>query len=77
MILLPSWFSFNIYEFSSWARATIVPMLIILTHHPTCRIPQWAEVDELYPAPRGETDYSLPKPKTFGAGPACFTNWID
>ncbi|UCH86200.1 MAG: squalene--hopene cyclase, partial [Dehalococcoidia bacterium] len=29
-MLLPSWFPLNIYEFASWARATIVPMLIIL-----------------------------------------------
>ena len=72
MILLPPWLPFNIYEFSSWARATIVPMLIILTHHPSCRIPQWAEVDELYPSPRGETDYSLPKPKTLLSWPGLF-----
>ena len=69
MILLPSWFPFNIYEFSSWARATIVPMLIILTQHPTCNIPDWTEIDELYPAPRSKTDYSLPKPKTFWGWP--------
>ena len=30
LMLLPSWAPFNIYEFSSWARATIVPMSIIL-----------------------------------------------
>jgi len=63
LILLPSWFPFNIYEFASWARATIVPMLIILTHRPTCQVPEWANIDELYLKPRSETDYSLPKPK--------------
>ena len=36
LILLPSWAPFNIYEFSSWARATIVPMSIILTERPYC-----------------------------------------
>lgn len=64
LIFLPSWFPFNIYEFASWARATIVPMLIILTHYPTCQVPEWANIDELYPKPRSETDYSLPKPKS-------------
>ncbi len=63
LMFLPSWFPFNIYEFSSWARATIVPMLIILTERPVAPIPEWAAIDELYPLPREATDYSLPKPK--------------
>ena len=41
LILLPSWAPFNIYEFSSWARATIVPMSII-TERPYCEIPDAA-----------------------------------
>jgi len=60
-MLLPSWFPINIYEFASWARATIVPMLIILSHRPVCPIPDEARIDELYPAPRDQVDYSLPK----------------
>ncbi len=62
MMLLPSWFPFNIYEFSSWARPTIVPLLVVLTEHPCCQVPEWANIDELYPQPREQTDYSLPKP---------------
>ena len=62
LMFLPSWFPFNIYEFSSWARATVVPMLIILTGRPVCPVPQGAEIEELYPAPREHTDYSLPRP---------------
>ena len=62
LMLLPTWAPFNIYEFSSWARGTIVPMLVILTRHPTCEIPEWAVIDELYPLSREETDYSLPEP---------------
>ena len=65
LIHLPSWFPFNIYEFSSWARATIVPMLIILTEKPLRPLPEGAEIDELYPGPRSEVDYSLPKPRGF------------
>lgn len=67
LIFLPSWAPFNIFRFASWARATIVPMLVILTNHPTCSVPEWANIDELYPIPRGETDYSLPRP-TGGLG---------
>ena len=62
LMFLPSWFPFNIYEFSSWARATIVPMLIILTERPVRAVPDWAGIDELYPTPRQNMDYSLPKP---------------
>ena len=61
LMFLPSWFPFNIYEFSSWARATVVPMLIILTERPVKPVPQWARIDELYPMPREHTDYSLPQ----------------
>ena len=56
LMLLPTWAPFNIYEFSSWARGTIVPMLVILTRHPTCDIPEWADIDELYPLSREQTD---------------------
>ena len=60
LMFLPSWFPFNIYEFSSWARATLVPILIILSERPVRPAPQWANIDELYPQPRDRTDYSLP-----------------
>ena len=62
MMLLPSWCPFNIYEFSSWARPTVVPLMVVLTDHPTCAVPEWADIDELYLWPRDQTDYSLPKP---------------
>jgi len=63
MIFLPSWFPLNIYDFASWARATIVPMLIILSERPVCPLPDSAGIDELYPAPRDRIDYALPQPK--------------
>ena len=65
LMLLPSWAPFNIYEFSSWARATVVPILIILTKRPLRPVPEWAAIDELYPEPRDRRDYSLPKPTGF------------
>ena len=52
-MFLPHWFPLNIYDFASWARATIVPMLIILTERPICPVPESARIDELYPAGRG------------------------
>jgi squalene-hopene/tetraprenyl-beta-curcumene cyclase len=63
MIFLPRWFPLNIYDFAAWARATIVPMLIILSERPTCPVPDYARIDELFPDGREGTDYSLPTPQ--------------
>ena len=63
LIYLPSWAPFNIYQFSSWARATIVPMTIILTDQPYKAIPEWAAIGELYPGDWNNDDYRLPRPK--------------
>ena len=47
IMLLPKWAPFNIYRFSSWARATIVPMTIVLTLKPTRPPPAGAGIEEL------------------------------
>ena len=57
MLLLPKWAPFNIYRFASWARATIVPMTIILTLHPTRPPREQAWVMELYP--KGPVTFTL------------------
>ena len=49
MLLLPKWAPINIYRFASWARATIVPMTIILTLRTTRPPRESAWVMELYP----------------------------
>lgn len=36
---LPPWTPFNIYEFSSWARASIVPLLVIMDQKRVRRLP--------------------------------------
>jgi len=61
MILLPNWFYFNIYEFASWSRATIVALMVVLTRRPVCHVPEFAQVRELYVEPEGDIDYSLGK----------------
>ena len=45
-------------------KTCVVPkqIRIILTHHPTCRVPEQADIGELYPRPSREIDYCLPKP---------------
>jgi squalene-hopene/tetraprenyl-beta-curcumene cyclase len=57
--LLPNWFYFNIYEFASWSRATIMALMVILTKKPVCPISESAQIPELYVEPEGRRDYSL------------------
>lgn len=47
-ILMPNWIPFNIYEFSSWARATIVPLLIFMTLKKNKKAPKNITLDELF-----------------------------
>ncbi len=61
LTLLPNWFYFNIYEFASWSRETIVALMVVLTNHPVCLVPESARVDELYVEPEARRDYSLGK----------------
>ena len=56
MMLLPNWFYFNIYEFSSWSRSVIVPLLIILAKRPVCHLPDSFSIDELY-ASNGHSNF--------------------
>jgi len=51
MMLLPNWFSFNIYEMSSWTRGIVIPMAILSTLRPDWRVPESAHVDELFSDP--------------------------
>lgn len=61
IIFLPHWFYFNIYEFASWSRATILALMVVLTQKPVCRIPELAQVAELYVEPESRRDYSSAK----------------
>jgi squalene-hopene/tetraprenyl-beta-curcumene cyclase len=49
--LLPSWFPINIYSFSSWARATIVPLSIIIDLKRVRSLPERLRITELYKEP--------------------------
>jgi squalene-hopene/tetraprenyl-beta-curcumene cyclase len=48
LVLLPSHFHFNIYEFSSWARATVVPLSIVLNIRPKFDLTADRSITELY-----------------------------
>jgi squalene-hopene/tetraprenyl-beta-curcumene cyclase len=49
IVLLPSWFPLNVYDFACWARQTIVALSVVKAHRP-CR-PLPFDLDELQPAP--------------------------
>ncbi len=49
IVLIPSWVPMNLYDFSSWARGTMLPLSIVLTEKPARRIPDSAAIPELMP----------------------------
>lgn len=46
--LLPHWFPINIYNLSSWARSTIVPLSIVLEIKPLCPVQDRERIGELF-----------------------------
>ena len=62
LILLPNWLPINIYEFSSWARSTIVPLLILMDKKPIRQLPENLRVDELFSNGIDNVDYSVGSP---------------
>jgi squalene-hopene/tetraprenyl-beta-curcumene cyclase len=54
LIFLPDWFYLNLYEFSSWSRATIVALMLTLALKPVCVLPESAQIGELYIEPAGK-----------------------
>jgi squalene-hopene/tetraprenyl-beta-curcumene cyclase len=60
LMLLPHWFPINIYEMSSWARGTVVPLLILMAKRPHIPIPPERGVAELYKEPPELSDHSFP-----------------
>ncbi|MCC7492421.1 MAG: squalene--hopene cyclase [Fimbriimonadaceae bacterium] len=61
LIFLPSWVPFNIYQFSSWARGTMVPLSILAARRPVRPLAPEQRLDELFPDGRANFDYSLPR----------------
>jgi len=61
LILLPNWAYFNMYEFSSWARATIIPLSIVMTSRPVHKLPPGMRVQELFVRAPRPIDYTFTK----------------
>jgi squalene-hopene/tetraprenyl-beta-curcumene cyclase len=47
LMLLPASAPFSIYQFSSWARGTLVPLLLLMNDRPVRPVPDFARLDEL------------------------------
>ncbi len=65
IIYIPRVCSFNIYEFSSWARICVVPLTVLMEIKPRIHVPESANIDELYTIPRDEVDFSFEKDDNF------------
>ncbi|KAB8315101.1 squalene--hopene cyclase [Tolypothrix campylonemoides VB511288] len=61
VMLLPSNFVFNIYEMSSWARSSTVPLLIVFDRKPVFLTDPAITLDELYAEGVEQVRYELPR----------------
>ncbi len=61
IIFLPKWCLFNIYDFAAWARATMMPIAILTARRPIKTLPDFLQLDELFPEGRDKVDYRLPR----------------
>ncbi|HEY5665864.1 MAG TPA: squalene--hopene cyclase [Gammaproteobacteria bacterium] len=60
VIANPRWFPFSIYNFSSWARATLLPLAILSAQRAVRPLSAENRLDELFPDGREQMDYRLP-----------------
>ncbi len=58
-IFMPKFSTFSIYEFSSWARATIVPLLVFMSIRRTAKLSDGFNLDELFAKTLHKRDYSF------------------
>lgn len=72
VIRCPKWFPFNIYNFASWARATLMPIAILSARRHVAPLPTERRLDELFPGGRAHFDYRLPKKGGVVSWPAFF-----
>ena len=71
--LLPNWFPVNLYEFASWARATVVGITVIMTLRPTASLPAGAGVPELWVRPSDRSRFAVAPPRNWLSWEGAFT----
>lgn len=57
LMLMPTWAPINIYEFSSWARACIIPLLVVMQKKPVRKMD--ISLDELFSEPPSERKWNF------------------
>jgi squalene-hopene/tetraprenyl-beta-curcumene cyclase len=60
VMLLPENFLFNIYEMSSWARSSTVPLLIVCDRKPVYKVEPAITLNELYAEGAEQIKFTLP-----------------
>lgn len=60
VMLLPEQFPVTIYEMSSWARGSTVPLLIVMDREPIYAVEAGFNLDELYIEGRNRAQFDLP-----------------
>jgi len=71
VIWFPRWFTFSIYNFAQWARATMVPLTVFSARRRARPLPQGNRLDALFPEGRDRFDYRLPVRSKAG-----FSDWV-
>jgi len=66
VMLLPKGSSFNIYEMAYWARACVVPLLVLYEKKRIVRVPREQGIDELYVTPKEQLDLRVRVPEGSG-----------
>jgi squalene-hopene/tetraprenyl-beta-curcumene cyclase len=61
IMLLPDFSPFNVYELSSWARESTVPLFIVMDKKPVFKISPAISLDELYVEGRDRASFELPR----------------
>ncbi|HLF12722.1 MAG TPA: squalene--hopene cyclase [Gammaproteobacteria bacterium] len=61
VIANPKWFPFDIYNFASWARATLLPLAVLSARRAVRPLPPERRLDELFPDGRERMNYRLPR----------------
>ncbi|MBC7882533.1 MAG: squalene--hopene cyclase [Anaerolineae bacterium] len=66
IMFLPGGGPFSIYEMSSWARGSTVPLLIVFDRKPTFKVTPAITLDELYSEGRTNASFGLPTTGEWG-----------
>jgi len=65
IMLLPKWSPFTIYDFSSWARGSTVPLAVVFDERPVFATSPHVTLDELYAEGRDRATFQVPRGERF------------